>query len=209
MGNSFDEKAASWDDNPQRIELVEKVWSLLKNQLKLSAEKKMLDYGCGTGLLGYKAIEQVHSVTFCDTSGGMLDQVKKKRDYYNHQNVAILHSDFTTDKLPAQTYDLIVSMLVLHHVNEIKLLLNKFNKLLNLKGIFCWIDLDKEDGTFHSDNTGVKHFGFSKSEIEDFFEDAGFKTTYYSTEIFMKRERDNTLRNYPLFITVAEKISNK
>ena len=153
MGNSFDEKAAVWDENPRRIELVEKVWILIKDQINFQNIEKVLDYGCGTGLLGYKIVDQVGFITFCDTSAGMLKQVKKKQEYFDYRNVEILQSDFTADKLPAQKYDLILSMMALHHVTNIPLLLKNFNELLNTGGLFCWIDIDKEDGSFHDDNT--------------------------------------------------------
>lgn len=205
MGNSFDERAAVWDENPQRLVLVENIWNLIKEQINFQTINKVLDYGCGTGLLGYKTIKLVDFITLCDTSTGMLEQAQKKKDFYGYQNVEIVQADFTTDALPKHKYDLILSMMVLHHVSDITLLLNKFNELLNLEGQFCWIDLDIEDGSFHDDNSGIPHFGFSKPEIEDYFHTAGFALSYYSTELFMPRERTNGTRNYPLFIALASK----
>ena len=205
MGNSFDDKAATWDENPGRIALVEKVWEVIKKQIPLGTIQKVLDYGCGTGLLGYKTINNVDLVTFCDTSKGMLEQVERKKEYYNYNNVEILQSDFTSDKIPQKKYDLILSMLVLHHVENIPLLLEKFKEILTKGGLFCWIDLDQEDGSFHTDSTDIPHLGFSKSEIESYFDAAGFQSTFYSTELFLQRERENGLRNYPLFIVIAEK----
>lgn len=205
MGNSFDEKAAVWDENPQRLELVEKIWAIIKNEIDFRPIKKVLDYGCGTGLLGYKTVELVERVCFCDTSAGMLEQVKKKRDFYAYSNVDILQSDFVTDAIPNQQFNLILSMMVIHHVTNISHLLKKFNELLDRNGLFCWIDLDQEDGSFHSDNSTIPHFGFSRKEIDDYLKESGFKQIFYSTELFMERESENGLRNFPIFILLAQK----
>lgn len=204
-GNSFDEKAASWDDNPNRIKLVEQVWEQIKSSLDFSNIDKVLDYGSGTGLLGYKAIKLVKEVSFCDNSAGMLEQVKKKSKFYGYQNVKIIHSDFLVDDLPDARFDLILSMLVLHHVENIDLLLSKFHKLLNPGGMFCWIDLDKEDGTFHSNNSGIAHFGFSKEQVKKDLLNNGFSILSYSNTITIPKETEKGERNFPIFVAVGIK----
>lgn len=204
-GNSFDEKAVSWDDNPNRIKLVEQVWEHIKSSVDFSTINKVLDYGSGTGLLGYKAIKLAKEVSFCDNSAGMLEQVRKKSDFYGYQNVKIIHSDFMVDELPDQRYDLILSMLVLHHVENIDLLLSKFHKLLNPGGMFYWIDLDKEDGTFHSNNTGIAHFGFSKEQVKKDLLNNGFSIVSYSNTITIPKETVKGERNFPIFVAVGIK----
>jgi len=205
MGNNFDENAASWDENPRRLQLVENVWNIIERKLPISSKSKVLDYGCGTGLLGYKLIEKVNSVCFCDTSAKMLEQVEKKRDFYGYENVNTLFADFSTEYSHIDKYDLIVSMLVLHHVEEIEKLIVIFNEILNENGHFCWIDLDKEDGSFHDDNTGIHHFGFGKNEIEKLLQKNGFEIKFYSTELSIPKEKEDGWKEYPLFICIAQK----
>ena len=57
MCNNFDENAASWDDKPGRIVLSKKVWKIISDYLGKSELDQVLDYGCGTGLLGFQAAE--------------------------------------------------------------------------------------------------------------------------------------------------------
>jgi ubiquinone/menaquinone biosynthesis C-methylase UbiE len=204
-GNSFDEKAASWDENPNRTKLVEQVWELIKRTLDFNTIDKVLDYGSGTGLLGYKAVKTSKEVCFCDNSSGMLEQVQKKSDFYGYQNVKIIKTDFITDDLPDERYDLILSMLVLHHVENINLLLSKFNQILNPGGMFCWIDLDQEDGTFHSDNTGIAHFGFSKERIEKLLQANGFIFDFYTCELTYPKETVDGVRHFPIFVSIGRK----
>lgn len=206
MGNSFDKEAKSWDENPKRLTLVEQVWTELNKGLNLKGNESVLDYGCGTGLLGYKFINKVQEVTFCDTSIGMLEQVASKRDYYNYRNVKIINKDLVHDEpLIESKFDLITTMLAMHHIERVDIILSKFATLLNNGGSICWIDLVEEDGSFHSDNAGIFHFGFKRSEIEELFKNAGFRIDYYSTEIEMRKESEGQKRKYPIFVALASK----
>jgi predicted TPR repeat methyltransferase len=206
MGISFDHKAATWDDKPLRIKLVEKVWFEIKSKIKFGAIDKVLDYGCGTGLLGYKLIDRVNEVTFCDASASMLLQVEKKRDFYGYQNVKTLHSDFINDAIPDTGYDLILSMLVMHHVKTIDVLFSKFHTALAPSGLYCFIDLEEEDGSFHQDDHSVSHHGFGKEAIEGMLTEHGFEAISYSNHICIEREIDGVMREYPLFVLIVQKL---
>jgi tRNA (cmo5U34)-methyltransferase len=204
MEKTFDEHAATWDENPRRILMVNKVIEVLFKEIGFEKTDKILDYGCGTGLLGYGLIGKVGAVTFCDTSEGMLEQVKKKKEFYGYQNVSIVKADLLKDNIP-ETFDLIFSMLVLHHVEDIKRLLLNFSAHLKKYGVFCWIDLDEEDGSFHGDDS-IPHFGFEKEPTIQLLKEAGFETTFYTNELIIQKEVDNELRDFPLFVLIAKKI---
>jgi ubiquinone/menaquinone biosynthesis C-methylase UbiE len=204
MGNSFDNRAATWDENPRRIKLVENVSSIILSKIDFQKTDEILDYGCGTGLLGYSLIDKVGSVTFCDSSTGMLEQVEKKRNYYDYKNVKLLNADFSQLEKIEQGYNFIFSMLVMHHVADLKLLLSKFNEALKDGGSFYWIDLDKEDGSFHNDDT-IPHLGFEKEATIKLLKEAGFETTFYTNELAIKKEINEELRSFPMFVLIARK----
>jgi len=203
MENSFDIRAVTWDDNPKRIKLIKKVTDLLFEKIDFDKNHKILDYGCGTGLLGYQLTEKVGHVTFCDTSDGMLEQVKKKKEFFGYQNVSIVKADFLKNEISGK-FDFIFSMLVLHHVEDIRGLLGKFHNYLNEGGVFCWIDLDKEDGSFHSDDS-IPHFGFEKEDTILLLKSSGFELTYYSNELVIGKEIKGEFFEYPLFVLMAKK----
>jgi predicted TPR repeat methyltransferase len=203
MENSFDTRAATWDENPRRIRLVEKVSEVIVREIPLGNHHHILDYGCGTGLLGYKLIDRVGEVAFCDTSQGMLDQVRRKQEFSGYRNVTILNADLLHEPIQRR-FDFIFSMLVLHHVEPIGDLVHKFAERLNTGGVFCWIDLDKEDGSFHGDDT-IPHFGFSRDEAEVILKNAGFEPFFYTNDLYVEKEVDGELRQYPLFIFAARK----
>jgi predicted TPR repeat methyltransferase len=203
--NIFDHKAKTWDDNPVRKQLVDKVWNVMTSQVDFSKVSRALDYGCGTGLMGYKAIEDVDVMTFCDTSDGMLEQVKQKKEFYGVENAEILKANFLTDSLPEEPYDLVISMLVLHHVDRLDEIIANFNKALNRGGYFCWIDLEIEDGTFHGNNDGVAHLGFNKDESENFLQKNGFEIVYHSNHFYMEKAVGDEMKRFPVFLLIGQK----
>jgi SAM-dependent methyltransferase len=74
----FDQAAPTWDDNPSRIALMKAVGEAILRQVQPTAEMDVLDYGCGTGLVGLFLLPHVGSVTGADNSAGMLDMLRKK-----------------------------------------------------------------------------------------------------------------------------------
>jgi tRNA/tmRNA/rRNA uracil-C5-methylase (TrmA/RlmC/RlmD family) len=45
---------------------------------KYSVNESAVEFGCGTGLVGFQLIENFKSITFVDSSSGMIEQVNKK-----------------------------------------------------------------------------------------------------------------------------------
>ena len=48
----FDQAAATWDDNPMRIALMKAVGEAILREARPTKNMDVLDYGCGTGLVG-------------------------------------------------------------------------------------------------------------------------------------------------------------
>ncbi|HKK82359.1 MAG TPA: class I SAM-dependent methyltransferase [Prolixibacteraceae bacterium] len=205
--NVFDIKAKTWDDNPVRMKLVSEVWDEIVRHVDFAKVSRALDYGCGTGLLGFKAIKDVDVMTFCDTSDGMLEQVKQKKAFYGTENATVLKADFIKDALPEESIDLIMSMLVLHHVHELNEIIARFAEALNTGGYFCWIDLESEDGSFHGNNDGVAHLGFSRSGTEKLLQDNGFEIVYHSNRFYMEKTTGDNTKRFPVFLLIGKKQS--
>jgi len=203
MENSFDVRASTWDENPRRIKMVENVSAIIVREIPIGKNDRIIDYGFGTGLLGYKLIDHVEAVTFCDTSEGMLEQVRQKQAFSGYRNVTILNADLLHQTI-ARRFDLIFSMLVLHHVEKLGDLIVRFANQLNSGGVFCWIDLDKEDGSFHGDNT-IPHLGFAKDDAEGILKKAGFEPFFYTNELFIEKEVEGVIKQFPIFILAARK----
>ena len=67
-------------------------------------------------------------------------------------------------------------------------------------------DLDKEDGSFHTDGTTDVHKGFEQSELRKWVEDAGFENVKFSKAYEIKMEIDGKEKVFPVFLMVAQKL---
>ena len=65
----FDEKAATWDDNPDRVLRAEIIAKQLSNNIDLTNLETAMEYGSGTGLLSFALKEKLNSVVLMDESG--------------------------------------------------------------------------------------------------------------------------------------------
>lgn len=88
------------------------------------------------------------------------------------------------------------------------MVLQRFHEMLNKQGMLIIADLDKEDGSFHTNpEEGHVHYGFKRREIELLLLKYGFKPGYYNIFYHIKKEREGETKEYPLFIISATKFS--
>lgn len=171
MTERFDAVALSWDEKPRRIELASHIRNTMLPYLK--KEDSVLDFGCGTGLISLGLSDTVTSLTGVDLSATMLSVLEEKKKHLNITNYLTLSQDILKEPLK-ERFDVIITSMACHHVEDIEALFSAFKKLLNPQGGLLIADLEEEDGEFHSDNEGVHHFGFSKEKITSLYEKEGF-----------------------------------
>ncbi len=78
MSDSWDEYAEGWDSNPDVIKYSQLAFDSLSSHYDLSG-LKVLDFGCGTGLLTEKIASIAASVLAVDTSSKMIKVLMNKR----------------------------------------------------------------------------------------------------------------------------------
>ncbi|MFZ1728909.1 MAG: class I SAM-dependent methyltransferase [Bacteroidota bacterium] len=200
--SEFDAKAKTWDEDPTRVERARVVAEALRARIPLTEEMRVLEYGCGTGLLGLELLPSVGHMTLADTSEGMLDVLREKLRLLPEANAEALRLDLITDPLPDERYDLIVTLLTLHHIDDTEGILRKFRALCSDSGMLCVIDLDREDGSFHGGGFHG-HLGFDRSKFAETAERAGFHKSAFETVCELQREVDGKMRAFPLFLLTA------
>ena len=203
--NRFDDRARTWDDLPGRREWAEAMAAAIRKEVKLTRAMTALEYGSGTGLLSFTLQPHLGSITLADSSTGMLEVAREKITLSGVTNMTALKLDLSVDPLPPQRFDLIYTLMVLHHIPDTLGILRKFHALLTPHGILCIADLDKEDGTFHDDPTGVHHFGFERALVKGMLAHAGFTEFSDSTVAVIQKGLPDQIRNYPVFLITARK----
>lgn len=200
--NYFDSNAREWDSDPKRITRANAVADAIRAAVPLTPAMTALEFGCGTGLLSFALHTDLGPITLVDTSQGMLDVLAKKIAAAGIANMTPLRLDLASAPLPAARFDLIYTLMTLHHVQDTASVLIAFHTLLNPGGHLCIADLDREDGSFHAHEPGFDgHNGFERSSLGDLLSRVGFTDIHFSTCFEMIKEG----RNYPLFLSVARK----
>jgi hypothetical protein len=91
--------------------------------------------------------------------------------------------------------------MTIHHIKDAQAIFNKFYALLNDNTTIAIADLDKEDGSFHTEDTGVFHCGFDRNEFMKIAVNAGFKDLKIQTASNINKETGN----YSVFLLTGKK----
>jgi ubiquinone/menaquinone biosynthesis C-methylase UbiE len=203
---NFDGKAATWDGNPLRVKLAHEVADAIIREIKPTHDMNALEYGCGTGLVTLRLQPFVESITGVDSSQGMLEVIKEKVKNQGLQNVRTQFVDFEQNDKVDGKFHLVVTCMTLHHLREPGFLFRPLFDLLLPGGCLGITDLDKEDGWFHDDNTGVFHFGFDRAYVKRLLKKTGFREVRDITAAtVVKNATGKGERTYPVFLIIGKK----
>lgn len=195
--NRFDLKAATWDDNPGRQALNQAVADAILDSLAVGPRWRVLDYGCGTASLSVMLAAHVAKVVAVDSSAEMARCAQEKVQKAGIAKVEIRQADFCIGELPAWApFDLIVSSMCLHHVQEVARLGKAFARLLAPGGWVAIADLHLEDGSFHNDPEAIPHPGFVPRALAQELERSGLAIIGWKT--IHQIPKNN--REYPIFL---------
>lgn len=201
---TFDDRAKTWDDDPVKRERADAVAAAIRLRIPLTTAWRALEYGCGTGLLSFALQSDLGHITLFDSSPVMLAVLAEKIATARFSHFQPLAVDLTVGPLPAERYDLIYSLMTLHHIPDTDQILRALHDLLKPGGWLAIADLDREDGSFHgADFDG--HPGFDRTLLGAQLTAAGFSTVSFSTCYVMKKEAAQNLREYPVFLAVAKR----
>jgi predicted TPR repeat methyltransferase len=198
MSTDFDERAATWDDDPAKVERAEKVAAAIRDAVPLDTSIRMLEYGAGTGLVSQALRASVGPVTMVDTSAGMREVMEDKIVAGTITNARVWGIDFSTEAVPDERFDLVVTVMTLHHIPSLEPVLSSFARLLADGGHLCIVDLEEEDGSFHGDGF-EGHHGFDRAALASSLSEAGFDDVGFRRCHQMVRDG----ATYPLFLATG------
>lgn len=174
----FANKSKSWDMNSKRVQNAKGIAELIVKNIKLNKSMELMDFGAGTGLLSYFVAPYVQKIVAVDNSPSMLVEFKSKCDEFVCET-EVIEKDLSTDTLDRK-FDGVISSMTIHHLEDTAALLSKLYNMLPDGGFIALADLDSEDGSFHSDNTGVFHYGFDRQLLAEHAQKVGFKDVRFS-----------------------------
>jgi len=195
----FAHKSKSWDMKSRRVQNAKEIAELIIKEIPLSSSMEVMDFGAGTGLLSYFIAPHIKKIVAVDNSPSMLEEFQKKCTEFACETEVLL-KDLSQEKIERK-FDGIISSMTLHHIEDQTLLFSQFYEMLQEGGFIAIADLESEDGTFHSDNTGVFHHGFHRDTLQTIAKKAGFKNITF--------QRANTIKKphkaFDVFLMTAYK----
>ncbi len=200
--NRFDNVAQDWESKPSRVLIAKSSVDNIIETIDLKHDFKILDYGCGTGLIGFGLSNETNTVIGMDYSIGMVEKFNSKAKELGFTNISAIQHNINEQELPQNEFDLIAISMTLHHIKHTEMFIKKAKSSLKNGGHLCINDLVKEDGTFHDEhkNEGVEHFGYDKKELCNLIKNNGFEIIEY--KIVYTDHRNN--KDYPIFQIIAK-----
>ena len=195
----FKQKAESYDSDAKRVSNVNNIANSILSSIPFNKNMHIMDFGSGTGLLLERVALFVKKITAVDVSESMTKQLSEKIKNLDCE-VEILQLDLTKTKLELK-FDGIISSMTMHHIEDTQTMFNDFYAMLNDKGVIAISDLDTEDGSFHTEDTGVFHFGFDRKVFQDKAIAAGFRNVKIITASIDEKPHGK----YPVFLLTGNK----
>ncbi|VAY87451.1 S-adenosylmethionine-dependent methyltransferase [hydrothermal vent metagenome] len=201
--SKFDKLAQAWDSHPTRVKGAMAFVSKIKEYLAKDLQSKiLLDYGCGTGLVSFGFAQDVKSILGLDNSSNMVDIYNDKSTKIGLSNITAKLHDINTQALDINQFDIVATNMTMHHIKDTNNFISTLYNSLKEDGFLCIADLKIEDGTFHSDNTEVEHFGFDINKIKRYFKNANLKNI--KVGLLEKIVKPNN--SYEVFYAIGQKI---
>jgi len=111
-----------------------KIIELTKKYLNHSSV--VLDYGCATGSIVLEIASIVNEVRGIDISSNMIEIAKRKTDARGIKNIAFTKATIFDESLKERAFDVILSLSILHLVENPTQVVDRVNQLLKPGGIF-------------------------------------------------------------------------
>jgi len=199
MTDLFTEKAKEWDVNEMVLQLSEATSSAILESIDFNDQMQVMDFGAGTGLITSQVFPRVKKITAVDVSQSMLEKLVSKPELKG--KVDVICQDITQKALESK-FDVIMSAMAMHHVEDTEQLFKSFSEHLISGGKVALADLDAEDGSFHpADVEGVYHDGFDRENLQSIMEKSGFQDIKFVTAHTVNKE----MKSYPIFLVTASK----
>ena len=191
----FDSYIETWNRFSFVQENAKNFMKYINEKIKLKKDMVIMDFGCGTGILGLNLKNRVKKVVFLDSSKGMIKQVQKGIIETKAMNYEIIEGDI--NKYKGDKLDLILVANVFHHIVDINYIINKFSKILKKGGKALVVDLFETSEDFHGGS--APHNGFKPKNIVKLFKNNNFANVKYENFYDI-----NIGIPYKQFIVIAE-----
>lgn len=125
-------------------------------------DKRVLDLGCGTGLLSLSLADKAKEIVALDISNGMINSLKAKIKKREIKNINAIKGDIHNTEFPDNFFDTIVCVLSFHHFHDISRVMQILKRILKPFGEIIVVDI------YSSSNEGDQILQNTCEKIRDF-----------------------------------------
>ena len=140
----FKDWANEYDDTLGKIKRHHQLLNLVVKLSKVKKDQKVLDVGCGTGLLSLKFLEKADCyITGIDSSPEMLSIfIEKIKKLALSQRVVFKLEDAKSIEFEQDSFDIVASTMTLHHLKNKYHTIKKIHNILKPEGKFVLGDVN-------------------------------------------------------------------
>ena len=158
-------------DTPERIEASKIFAGQIKENISLTKETVILDFGAGTGLVTIPLLPDVKRVIFQDVSEHMLNQCKENLAKQEMKNYEFFLGDV---KDYEGKVDIIIASMVFHHIENIEELSKILLSKLKSHGKLVICDFLPGAAFFERMKPKIPYYGFVPDELCNILIKSGF-----------------------------------
>jgi len=207
---SFDKKAKNWDADLKKTARAKVIAKEIVGFIRPDPTLHALEFGCGTGLLSFQLRNSFNTITLVDNSVGMIQVLQEKITEAGIKNFKPIHIDLLEEGNSTSDFDVIYTLMTLHHITDMNKILEVFNTKMKLGGFLCIADLVQEDGSFHAEyDDFAGHNGFDRESLSELLSNNGFSIEYDKICFEIKKQVGSETKKYPLFLMICKKINRK
>ena len=167
MTDSWDDYADDWDSNAAARSYADLAYRSLIKHVDPTSCKRILDFGCGTGLLTERLVNNVSLITGLDTSAKMIGEFERKKLHGVATECNEMTSEWVAGTIARQgKFDLIVASSVCAFLPNFESFLTNAKRALMPGGLFVQWDWHAADSTSTS--------GFCRDSLAAAYTKAGF-----------------------------------
>jgi len=156
---------------------------------------EVVDLGCGTGTMARVLAPLVRRVVAVDREPAMLEAARARLE--DRPNLEFVEADVTDLPLPADSMDVALAFLLLHHVEAPARVLAEAARVLRPGGRVLVLDMVAHDHAEYVQEMGHRHLGFDAVDVERVAAAAGLTVRSHR-----KLDPETTAKGPGLFVAV-------
>ncbi|BAQ12783.1 hypothetical protein CBB2_0673 [Clostridium botulinum] len=169
----FDSIAPDW--NVIRSEYFEERLKYKILSITNIKDKIVGDLGCGTGFVSLAVANEASIVFSIDNSINMLKELSASASKKDYKNIYPIKSSLDNLAIFDESLNVVFINMALHHIKNAQKAIAEMYRVLKKDGVVVISDVREHNGEWAKEEMFDEWLGFSKEQMTNWLEDAGFK----------------------------------